>query len=188
MIFFHEKQSGIVLNKEPKFSPKDVVIPFAMGENGLYYLEEYLPVQQETAAMVAQRMQKLTNAELVHISLCHVCPGLMRNIYKVSLDIPKLQGLNDLICHCCVEAKMKHALKPPRSIQVITMPGEPISCDMCEPFRIPSIHGNKYCLVFIDHCTNTVLNYAMKSKDEYSKWLQQFLIDVRELLQEVESM
>ena len=131
--------------------------------------------------MVAQRMQKLTNAELVHISLCHVCPELMRHIYKVSLDIPKLQGLNDLICHCCVEAKMKHAPKPPRSIRVITMPGELISCDMCGPFRISSIHGNKYGLVFIDHCTNTVFNYAMKSKDEYPKWLRQFLIDFREL-------
>ena len=41
MVFFHESQAGIVLNKKPKFSPSDVVIPFTKGENGLYYLEEY---------------------------------------------------------------------------------------------------------------------------------------------------
>ena len=31
MVFFHETQAGIVLNKKPKFSPNDVVIPFTMG-------------------------------------------------------------------------------------------------------------------------------------------------------------
>jgi hypothetical protein len=41
VVFFHESQAGIVLNKKPKLSPNDIVIPFAMGENGLYYLEEY---------------------------------------------------------------------------------------------------------------------------------------------------
>ena len=82
MVFFHETQAGIVLNKKPKFSPSDVVIPFTMGENGLYYLEEYLP-EDKAVAMVAQRMLKLTNAELAHISLCHVCPSLMRHLNKV---------------------------------------------------------------------------------------------------------
>ena len=91
------------------------------------------------------------------------------------------EGLNDFRCHCCVEAKLKHAPRPPRSIRVITTPGELVSCDIAGPFRITSIHGNKYGLVFIDHHTNTPFNYAMKSKDEYPKWLQQFLIDFREL-------
>ena len=58
MVFFHETQAGIVLNKKPKFNPDDIVIPLAMGENGLYYLEEYLP-EEKAVAMVAQRMQKI---------------------------------------------------------------------------------------------------------------------------------
>ncbi len=28
MVFFHRNQSRIVLNKEPKFRPNDVIIPF----------------------------------------------------------------------------------------------------------------------------------------------------------------
>jgi len=91
-----------LLNKEPKFRSDDVIIPFVIGENGLHYIEEVIP-EETVVAMVAQRMQKLTNAELVHIQLCHICPTLMRHLFRVSSDIPKLRGLNDFTCHCCVE-------------------------------------------------------------------------------------
>ena len=76
---------------------------------------------------------------------------------------------------------MKHAPKPPRSIRAITMPGEVVSMDMTGPFSVTSIHGNKYGLIFIDHCTNTPFNYAMKSKAEFPKFLKQFLIDFRKV-------
>jgi hypothetical protein len=78
------------------------------GENGLHYLEEVIP-EENVVAMVAQRMQKLTNAELVHIQLCHVCPTLMRHLFRAATDIPRLKGLNDFKRHCCVEDKLKHA-------------------------------------------------------------------------------
>jgi len=184
LVFFHRNQSGIVLNKEPKFRSDEIIIPFVTGENGLHYLEEYIPGEHSTVAMVAQKMQKLTNAELVHIQLCHICPTLMRHLFRVASDIPQLKGLNDFKCHCCVEAKMKHAPKPPRSIRVITMPGEFVSFDVTGPFRTVSIHGNRYGLIFIDHHTNTPFTYAMKTKDELPKYLQQFLIDFRELFKE----
>ena len=61
------------------------------------------------------------------------------------------------------------------------MPGECVSYDVVGPFRTTSIHGNRYGLIFIDHYTNTTFNYAMKSKDEFPKFLLQFLIDFREL-------
>ena len=71
-----------------------------MGENGLYYLEEYLP-EDKAVAMVAQRMHKLTNAELAHISLCHVCPSLMRHLNKLT-NLPDMKGLNGFKCHSAV--------------------------------------------------------------------------------------
>ncbi len=130
MAFVHKSQSRIVLNKQPKFRPDDVVIPFVKGSQRLYYLEEPFPEEPSAVAMIAQRMTKLTNAELVHIQLCHICPVLMRHLFRVATDIPKLRGLNDFICHCCVEAKMKHGPQPPRSLRIITVPGElVILCD-----------------------------------------------------------
>ncbi len=76
---------------------------------------------------------------------------------------------------------MKHSPKPPRSMRVITMLGEFVSMDLTGPFRVTSIHGNKYGLIFIDHCTNTPFTYAMKSKDEFPKFLLQFIIDFQEV-------
>ena len=95
MVFFHKNQSGIVLNKEPRFRSDDVIIPFVKQENGLYYLEEYIPGEESAVAMVAQRLQKLSNTELVHIQLCHICPTLMRHLFRVATDTPQLKGLND---------------------------------------------------------------------------------------------
>ena len=184
LVFFHKNQSGIVLNKEPKFKPDDVIIPFITGANGLQYLEEYVPEEDSVMAMVAQKMNKLTNAELVHISLCHICPSLMRHLPEVATDIPKLRNMN-FKCHCCVESKMKHAPKPPRSLRVITMPGQYISLDLVGPFRFTSIHGSKYGLAFIDHYTNTPFTYGLKTKDEFPNYLTKFLIDFSDLFRGV---
>ncbi len=91
----------------------------------------------------------------------------------MATDILKLRGLNDFIRRCCVEAKMKHGPQPPRSLRVITVPGQLVSFDVTGPFRTASIHVNKYGLIFIDHLTNTPFNYPMKSKDAFPKFLQQ---------------
>ncbi len=79
MVLFHNSQAAIELNKQPKFRSDDVVIPFWKVSQGLYYLEEHFSEESSAVTMVAQRMTKLTNAELVHIQLCHICPGLMRH-------------------------------------------------------------------------------------------------------------
>ena len=72
------------MNKEPKFRSDEIIIPFVVGQSGLHYLEEYIPEEDSVVAMVAQRMQKLTHAELVHFQLCHICPSLMRHLFRVS--------------------------------------------------------------------------------------------------------
>ncbi len=47
-----------------------------------------------------------------------------------------------------------------------------------------SINGNRYGLIFIDHCTNTTFTHALKTKDEFPKFLLQFLIDFEELFRQ----
>ena len=56
-----------------------------------------------------------------------------------------------------------------------------MNLDTPVPLRIKSVYGNKFGLLFIDHYTNTPFAYAMKTKDEYQKYLNQFLIDFRGL-------
>ena len=74
MVFFHKNQSGIVLNTEPRFRLDNAIIQFVKYANGLYYLEAYIPEEQSAVAMVAQRLQKLSNTEHFNIQLCHICP------------------------------------------------------------------------------------------------------------------
>jgi hypothetical protein len=76
-----------------KFRPDDVIIGFVRDDQGLYYLEGYVPEETSVLAMVAQRMIKLSNTELVHIQLCHLCSTLMRHLFRVAPDIPKLRGI-----------------------------------------------------------------------------------------------
>ena len=59
-----------------------------------------------------------------------------------------------------------------------------MSLDSTGPLRIKSVHRNRFGLIFIDHCMITPFAYGMKSKDEYPKYLEQFLIDFRELFKE----
>ncbi len=68
MVFFHKNQSGIVLNRS-QIRSNDTIKLFVIGQNGLHYVAEYIPEKQSAVAMIAQKIQKLTNAELVHIQL-----------------------------------------------------------------------------------------------------------------------
>ena len=184
MVFFHRNQLEIVLNKEPQFRSDDLTVPFVKRGNELYYVEGYIPGEQSVVAVVTQRLQTLSNAELVPIQLCHIFPTLLSHLFRVATDSPHLKRLNDFKCHCCVEAKMKHAPKPPRSIRSTTMPGEFVRLDSTGPLYIKSVHGKKFGYIFIDHGTNTPFAYAMKSRDEYLRHQQQFLIGFRKLFKE----
>ncbi len=45
---------------------------------------------------------------------------------------------------------MKHGPQPPKSIRVITVPGELVSFEVTGPFHTASMHGDKYGRMFVD--------------------------------------
>ncbi len=157
-VFFHKSGSGILLNAKPRFAADDVIIPFFTGPNGLQYLQEFVPVEDQAVAMVGDRVSQLSEAEITHISLSHPSPSIMKRLHLVATDIPKHRHLN-FKCHRCVEAKMKHKPKPPRSIRIITFPGQVVSVDIVGPFKIASIHECVYGLIFIEHFMNIPFPY-----------------------------
>ena len=97
-----------------------------------------------------KKIPKLTNSELWHIRLAHVCPSLILHLYKVAEDIPSFRGLG-FKCHCYVEEKMKHAPKAQGSMTQVTHPGQIVSVDTCGPYKVESIHKNICVAVFVDH-------------------------------------
>ena len=81
------------IKSQIKIRSDDVIIPFVKRGNGLYYLEEYISGEQSQAAvaMVAQKLLQLCNAELVTIQLCHICPTLMRHLFRMATNIQQLK-------------------------------------------------------------------------------------------------
>ena len=57
-----------------------------------------------------------------------------------------------------------------------------VSFDFCGQFKHTSLSGNKYGLIFVAHHGHVLFRYPIKSKDEFPKFLQQFLVDYLYLL------
>ena len=183
-VFFHKSESGILLNSKPRFMADDVVIPFFTGQNGLQYLQEFVPTEEKTTAMVAERQAQLTTADVTHITLNHICPTIMKRLHRSIKDMPRFKHLCDFKCHSCIEAKMKHKPKPGRSITIITRPGQIVSVDIVGKFNVKSLEGSEYGIAFIDHFTNVPFLYGMAHKSDYPKYLKKFLVDFRELFKD----
>jgi hypothetical protein len=183
-VFFHKSGSGLLLNSKPKFTDEDVIIPFFTGANGLQYLQEFIPADENIIAMVGERQAHLTELEEIHITLAHASPSQMHYLDRVASDVPKCGRHRKLNCHCCVEAKMKHKPMPGRSLTVITTPGEVVSVDIVGPFQVKSLEGSVYGLAFIDHYTNMPFLYGMAKKSDFPEKLKKFLVDFREMFKE----
>ena len=114
----------------------------------------------------------------------HVCPTLINHLKDVAVDImDDPRGLKIFVCYCCVEhavkEKLKHAPKPERSL---TNDIHVVSFDFCGPFKHTSFCDNTYGPSFVAHLGHVLFRYTTKSKDEFHKYLQQFLIDYLYLL------
>ncbi len=73
-----ESGSGILLNVKRRFTADDVIIAFFTGPNGLQYLQEFVPVEDQAVAMVGDRLPQLSEADITHRLLLNACPSVMR--------------------------------------------------------------------------------------------------------------
>ena len=75
---------------------------------------------------------------------------------------------------------MKHAPKAQRSMTQVTHSGQIVSVNTCGPYKVESIHKNRYVTVFVDHNSSRIFLYPHRTKSEYPNILKRFLIDFRE--------
>ena len=102
----------------------------------------------------------------------------MKHLHKVASDIQKLRKM-DFKCHCCVEAKMKHAPKPPISITVISAVGQLVS-GHCRTIQSQSIQKSSYGLAFTEHYRNMPFLHGLKNKSNFPRFSRRFLLKFRE--------
>ena len=75
---------------------------------------------------------------------------------------------------------MKHAPKAQWSTTQVTHPGQIVGVDTCVPYKVESIHKNRYVTVFIDDYSARIFLYLHRTKSKYPNILKHFLIDFRE--------
>ena len=107
---------------------------------------------------------------MLHVILGHLLELQIKRIVKISdlkFSYDKIKHLKLGLCSICIVTKMK-AFPVYRSLS-IKKHGifEYISFDVIE-FRQHklSIDGYRYVVLFVDQCTNKLMVYGMKAKDE----------------------
>nr|GEZ77571.1 retrovirus-related Pol polyprotein from transposon TNT 1-94 [Tanacetum cinerariifolium] len=101
----------------------------------------------------------------------------------IVVSLPKLKFVKDHLCSSCELGKAKrksfHTKLTPslkRRLQLLHM-------DLCGPMRVASINGKRYVLVIIDDYSRYTWTHFLRSKDETSKVLIDFLRLVQRGLQ-----
>nr|GFB25839.1 retrovirus-related Pol polyprotein from transposon TNT 1-94 [Tanacetum cinerariifolium] len=126
-----------------------------------------------------------SHAWLWHRRLSHLNFDAINLLSKkdIVVGLPKLKFVKDHLCSSCELRKAKrksfHTKLAPSSktrLQLLHM-------DLCGPMRVASIYGKRYVLVIVDDYSRYTWTYFLRSKDETSKVLIDFLRLVQRGLQ-----
>nr|GEY12391.1 hypothetical protein [Tanacetum cinerariifolium] len=124
-------------------------------------------------------MAKATSSQawLWHRRLSHLNFDTINLLSKndIVIGLPKLKFVKDHLCSSCKLGKAKR-----NSFQTKTTPSSKrqlqlLHMDLCGPMRVESINGRKYVLVIIDDYSRYTWTHFLRSKDETSEVLIDFL-------------
>jgi transposase InsO family protein len=85
----------------------------------------------------------------------------------------------DFECESCIQAKLTRAPLPKTVSHWEREPSELTHTDVWGPAHIPSIHGYRYYISFVDDATRQVILYYMKTKDEVSEKVKHYLTYIK---------
>nr|GEX26455.1 hypothetical protein [Tanacetum cinerariifolium] len=126
-----------------------------------------------------------SQAWLWHRRLSHLNFDTINLLSKndIVIGLSKLKFIKDHLCSSCKLGKAKQksfqtkaTLSSKRRLQLLHM-------DLCGPIRVESINGKKYVLEIVDDYSRYTWTYFLRSKDETSKVLIDFLMLVQRGLQ-----
>ncbi|GJS04850.1 retrovirus-related pol polyprotein from transposon TNT 1-94 [Tanacetum coccineum] len=95
--------------------------------------------------------------------------------YDIVTGLPKLKFVKDHLCSSCELGKAKHksfktktTSSSKRRLQILHM-------DLCGPMKVESFNGKKYVLVIVDDYSRYTWTHFLRSKDETTQVLIDFL-------------
>ncbi|KAJ9542881.1 hypothetical protein OSB04_029387 [Centaurea solstitialis] len=114
---------------------------------------------------------------LWHRRLSHLNYRYLDRLVKERLvsGIPMIKFEPDQLCSGCAQGKMKRASHPPKPEQGSKSPLSLIHMDLCGPMKTVSLAGRKYVLVIVDDYSRYTWTRFLKTKDETSNLIINFI-------------
>ncbi|KAJ9551848.1 hypothetical protein OSB04_015893 [Centaurea solstitialis] len=133
--------------------------------------------------MLAKKSQCLITKKSSHQSLLwhrrlsHLNYRYLDRLVKERLvsGIPIIKFEPDQMCSGCAQGKMKRASHPPKPEQGSKSPLSLIHMDLCGPMKTVSLAGRKYVLVIVDDYSRYTWTRFLKTKDETSNLIINFI-------------
>nr|GEZ26697.1 retrovirus-related Pol polyprotein from transposon TNT 1-94 [Tanacetum cinerariifolium] len=118
-----------------------------------------------------------TKSWLWHHRLSHLNFGAINHLARQGLvrGLPKLKFEKDHLCSACAMGKSKKKSHKPKSEDTNQEKLYLLHMDLCGPMRVESVNGKKYILVIVDDYSRFTWVKCLRSKDEASYFIINFL-------------
>ncbi|KAJ9541880.1 hypothetical protein OSB04_028386 [Centaurea solstitialis] len=141
----------------------------------LYTIRLQHKLQCSSSCLITRSSLRL--AVLWHKRLSHLNFRYIDKIVKHQLvsGIPMIKFEQEEMCSGCEKGKMKHASHPPKPEQGSKSPLSLLHMDLCGPMKYQSLAGRKYILVIVDDFSRYTWTKFLKTKDETSSLIINFI-------------
>ena len=130
---------------------------------------EFVNAVADPTSTVSQSLRKFTPSELAHLRMGHLNTDALPSLVGLVSDADWLAaGAKGPAapCEACLLGKAHRAHMPRAATTRATEPLELVHSDVCGPFRISSIGGSWYYVLFIDDCTRLLVVYPIAKKSD----------------------
>ncbi|KAJ9542402.1 hypothetical protein OSB04_028908 [Centaurea solstitialis] len=141
----------------------------------LYTIRLQHQLQSSTSCLITK--SSLRQAVLWHKRLSHLNFRYIDKIVKHQLvsGIPMIKFEQEEMCPGCEKGKMKRASHPPKPEQGSKSPLSLLHMDLCGPMKFQSLASKKYILVIVDDFSRYTWTKFLKTKDETSSLIINFI-------------
>ncbi|KAJ9557362.1 hypothetical protein OSB04_011976 [Centaurea solstitialis] len=141
----------------------------------LYTIRLQHKLQCSSSCLITR--SSLRQAVLWHKRLSHLNFRYIDKIVKHQLvfGIPMIKFEQEEMCLGCEKGKMKRASHPPKPEQESKSPLSLLHMDLCGPMKYQSLAGRKYILVIVDDFSRYTWTKFLKTKDETSSLIINFI-------------
>ena len=152
------------------------IIGIGIRKHNLYYMDVNTVEPKEQSYLAIKIKNKYTWAEW-HRRLGHISINGLKKIHEMNLvsGMAIADSSQNIECEACIQAKLTRLPLPKRESRRERPAGELTHTDVWGPARVSSISGYRYYISFIDDATRHVVLHYMKTKDEASEKVKNYL-------------